>query len=197
MRKIIAIAVSTGGPKALQSIIPFLPAELDAPIIVVQHMPKGFTASLADRLNSISRIRVCEPDEGEVIENGCVYIARAGMHFNLVQKGKNTVVHYSDEPNREGVKPCANYMYESLAKCRYDKVICVVMTGMGADGTAGIRNLKDSGQKMHVITQSGETCVVNGMPGACVKAGLSDEEIALTNISEKLTQLVGVNSNGC
>lgn len=197
MRKIIAIAVSTGGPKALQSVIPFLPTELNAPILVVQHMPKGFTASLADRLDSISRVSVCEADEGQVVEEGHVYIARAGMHLNLVTKGRNTVVHYSDEPNREGVKPCANYMYESLAKCKYDEVICVVMTGMGADGTAGIRNLKDSGQKVHVITQTGDSCVVNGMPNACAKAGLSDEMVALTSISEKLTQLVGVKKDGC
>lgn len=197
MPKIIAVAVSTGGPKALQSIIPFLPAQLAAPIVVVQHMPRGFTASLADRLNSLSRVKVCEPDEGDVVENGCVYIARAGQHLNLVRKGKKVVVHYSDEPSREGVKPCANYMYESLAQCKYDEVICVVMTGMGADGTEGIRKLKESGQKAFVITQTGETCVVNGMPNACVKAGLSDEEVALTNISERLTQLVGVNDHGC
>lgn len=197
MRKIVAIAVSTGGPKALQSVIPFLPIGLDAPILVVQHMPKGFTASLADRLDSISRVHVCEADEGQVVESGCVYIARAGMHLNLVQRGRNTVVHYSDEPNREGVKPCANYMYESLIKCKYDEVICVVMTGMGADGTAGIRSLKDSGQKVHVITQTGDTCVVNGMPNSCVKAGLSDEAVALTKITEKLTQMVGVKNDGC
>lgn len=197
MPKIVAIAVSTGGPKALQSVIPFLPAELNAPIIVVQHMPKGFTASLADRLDSISRVSVSEPDEGDVIEEGHVYIARAGMHLNVVGRGRNNVIHYSDEPTREGVKPCANYMYESLASCRYDEVICVVMTGMGADGTAGIKYLKEKGQKARVITQSGETCVVNGMPNACVKAGLSDETVALTSISERLTQLVGVKNNGC
>ncbi len=137
--KVVAIASSTGGPKALQEVIPRLPLELDAPVLLVQHMPKGFTASLAERLNELSPIRVKEAQEGEEVVSGTVYVAMGGMHMNVRRVGSKCVIHYSDEPNREGVKPCANYMYESLADCRYDKIICVVMTGMGADGTEGIR----------------------------------------------------------
>ena len=142
-KKIIALACSTGGPRALQSVIPNLPADMNAPLVMVQHMPIGFTESLAARLNHLSKVKVVEASEGEVIQDGCVYIARSGQHFNLVKKGGDTVVHYTDEPTREGVKPCANYMYESLCDSDYDEVVCVVLTGMGADGMEGIAHLKE------------------------------------------------------
>jgi two-component system chemotaxis response regulator CheB len=113
--KLVAIASSTGGPKALQSVIPKLPHNLNAPVLIVQHMPKGFTATLADRLNTMSSISVKEAAEGDVLLPGNVYLAMGGLHMN-VQKNATGVysIHYTDEPSREGVKPCANYMYESL-----------------------------------------------------------------------------------
>ena len=142
--KIVAIASSTGGPKALQSVIPKLPADLDAPVLIVQHMPKGFTASFAERLNSLSEITVKEAAEGDELQKGVVYLAMGGSHMNVKKAfGGKYLIHYTDEPAREGVKPCANYMYESLADSGYDNIICTVMTGMGADGTEGIRNLKN------------------------------------------------------
>jgi len=190
--KIVAIAVSTGGPKALQSVIPLLPNNLGAPVVVVQHMPEGFTASFAERLNTISEIKVVEASEGEAIEKGCVYIAKAGAHLNLIKKGNNTVIHYSNENYREGVRPCANYMYESLADSNYNEIVSVVMTGMGADGTEGIKNLKGSGKTTYVITQDGDSCVVYGMPKACVRAGLSDVSVALSKIAQEIILRVGV-----
>lgn len=196
-KKVVAIAVSTGGPKALQSVIPFLPAELNAPVVMVQHMPEGFTSSFADRLNNMSEIKVVEGKEGEEIEDGCVYIAKAGMHLNLVKKGGKTTIHYSQEAYREGVRPCANYMYESLADSIFDEVVAVVMTGMGADGTEGIKKLKDSGRKTFVITQDNDSCVVYGMPKACTKANLSDVEVSLTQIAQEIILRVGVKSDGC
>lgn len=195
--RIVALAVSTGGPKSLQSVIPLLPKDLAAPVVLVQHMPEGFTASLASRLNSISDIKVKEGEEGETIHKGCVYIAKAGKHLKLIKNGKDTIIKYTDEAYREGVKPCANYMYESLASCDYDEVVCVVMTGMGADGTEGIKNLKKSGQKSYVITQEGDSCVVYGMPKACFNAGLSDSTVTLTQIAQEIILRVGVKQNGC
>lgn len=190
--KVVAIASSTGGPKALQSVVPRLPAELDAPVLIVQHMPKGFTASLAERLNSLSPLEVREAAEGDEVKAGTVYIAMGGMHMNVVVSaaGKQ-VIHYTDEPAREGVKPCANYMYESLADSRYDQVICVVMTGMGADGTAGIRNLK-SRKKVHVITQDQATSIVYGMPKSAVNAGISDQIVPLDHIAQEIILNAGV-----
>ena len=190
-KQIIALACSTGGPKALQSVVPKLPQEIKAPMVLVQHMPVGFTESLAARLDSISEVKVVEAKEGDVLHDGCVYIARGGMHMNLVRKGLHTVVHYSDEPTREGVKPCANYMYESLADSDYDEVVCVVLTGMGADGTEGITHLKKK-KKTFVITQDGETCVVNGMPRSVISAGLSDETVPLPLIAQEIILHVGV-----
>lgn len=190
--KIVAIASSTGGPKALQSVIPRLPAELDAPVLLVQHMPKGFTASLAERLNELSDIKVKEAAEGDELERGTVYVAMGGQHMNVrtSSAGKYTI-HYSDEPNREGVKPCANYMYESLADSRFDKIVCVVMTGMGADGTEGIRNL-EAKKTVHVISQDQPTCTVYGMPKAVVNAGLSDQVVPLDQIAQEIILSVGV-----
>ena len=190
-KRIIALACSTGGPKALQSIIPNLPEDMRAPMVLVQHMPVGFTQSLASRLDTLSKVKVVEASEGDVLMDGCVYVARSGMHMNLVKKGNATVVHYSDEPTREGVKPCANYMYESLANSDYDEVVCVVLTGMGADGTEGITHLRKK-KRTFVITQDGETCVVNGMPKSVIKAGLSDETVALPLIAQEIILHVGV-----
>ncbi len=190
--KIVAIASSTGGPKALQSVIPNLPADLDAPVLIVQHMPKGFTASFAERLNSMSDIAVKEAEEGDELQRGCVYLARGGNHMNVVKNAAGRyLIHYSDEPTREGVKPCANYMYESLADSRFDNIVCTVMTGMGADGTEGIRNLKAK-KKVHVIAQDQESCTVYGMPKSVVTAELSDQVVPLDQIAQEIILHVGV-----
>lgn len=192
--KLVAIACSTGGPKALQSVIPNLPENLDAPVVVVQHMPEGFTASLAERLNHLSKVSVKEAAEGDVLQKGWVYIARGGKHLKLVKKGTEHVITYSDEPPREGVKPCANYMYESICTTDYRKVVCVVMTGMGADGTAGIDYLTKQSTKteLFVIAQNESSCVVYGMPKAVVKAKLADEIVPLDGIAKEIITNVGV-----
>lgn len=191
-KKIVAIATSTGGPKALQTLIPLLPANLSAPILIVQHMPEGFTKALADRLDALSKVTVKEAEEGDVLENGHVFISRGGKHMNAVRTGERHRIHYTDEPLREGVKPCANYMYESLADCDYDEIVCAVLTGMGADGTAGIINLKKKKQ-VTVFAQKEETCVVYGMPRSIVLAGLVERELSLQQIAQEITKSVGVN----
>ncbi|MCR4791242.1 MAG: chemotaxis response regulator protein-glutamate methylesterase [Lachnospiraceae bacterium] len=190
--KIVAIASSTGGPKALASVIPFLPANLDAPVVLVQHMPKGFTATLAQRLNSTSKIAVCEAAEGQILEKGHVYIAAGGMHMNVVLSGGNSYrIHYTDEPQREGVKPCANYMYESLIDSKFDHIVCCVLTGMGADGTEGIKNLKAK-RKAYVISQDEATSTIYGMPKAVYTAGLSDQVVGLDKVAEEISLRIGL-----
>lgn len=195
--KIVCIAVSTGGPQSLQSVIPLLPKNLEAPVIIVQHMPEGFTSSFASRLDSLSGIEVIEANEGDVVANGKVYVAKSGAHLNLVKSGDKVKIHYSNEDYREGVRPCANYMFESLIDLDYKEVVAVVMTGMGADGTEGIKALKESGKSVYVITQDMESCVIYGMPKACVNAGLSDESVSLTKIAQQIILRVGVKSDGC
>lgn len=190
-KKIVAVASSTGGPKALQTLIPLLPSDLDAPVLIVQHMPVGFTEALAGRLDSLSPMTVKEAAEGDVLTPGQVYLARGGRHMRVVKSGARHVIHYTDEPPREGVRPCANYMYESLAECGYDQIVCAVLTGMGADGTAGIRNLKEK-KKITVFVQSEKTCAVYGMPRSVALAGLSDGEIGLEQIAQEIIKNVGV-----
>lgn len=190
-RKLVAIASSTGGPTALQRVVPRLPENLAVPVLIVQHMPKGFTQSLAERLDSMSQITVTEAKEGDVLEAGHVYIARGGMHMNVKCRGGEYVIYYSDEPTREGVKPCANYMYESLAGSDLDEIVCVVMTGMGADGTQGIKNLKAK-KKVYVIAQEESTCAVYGMPKSIVSAALSDQVVPLEQIAQEIIMNVGV-----
>ena len=189
--RIVAIASSTGGPKALQQVISRLPGSLRAAVLIVQHMPGGFTQSLADRLNSLSEMAVSEANEGDVVREGHVYVSKGGKHMNVIMKAGQPVIHYSDEPAREGVKPCANYMYESLADSMYDEIVCVVMTGMGADGTQGIVNLQKK-KKIHVISQSEETCAVYGMPKSVETAGLSDQVVPLDQIAQEIILNVGV-----
>jgi len=189
--KLVAIASSTGGPRALQEVIPYLPSELNAPVLLVQHMPKNFTASLADRLNELSPITVSEVKNGEKIEKGHVYVAQGGLHLKVEKKRDGYYAVLSDEPPREGVKPCANYMYESLSESDFDQIVCVVLTGMGADGTEGIKNL-DKKKQIHVIAQDEATCTVYGMPKAIANSGLVNEVVPLSQIAEQITKNVGV-----
>lgn len=190
-KKIVAIASSTGGPKALQELIPLLPSNLDAPVCIVQHMPAGFTAALASRLNEISPLECKEAAEGDVLEKGHLYISMGGRHMNIVHHVRGHAIRYSDEPPREGVRPCANYMFESLINSNYDEIICVVLTGMGADGTAGIKSLKES-RKIKVLAQDEESSTVYGMPKAVAKAGLTDEIMNLQSLAREIIRNVGV-----
>ncbi len=190
-RKLVAIASSTGGPKALQSVVKNLPANLDAPVLIVQHMPKGFTKSLAERLDSLSQVKVKEACEGDILEKGHVYIAAGGAHMKVFTENARNVIHYSDEPLREGVRPCANYMYESIAETDFERITCVVLTGMGCDGTQGIKNLKKK-KNIYVITQNQESSVVYGMPKSVSVNGLSNREVPLEEIAQEIIMNVGV-----
>ncbi len=190
--KLVALACSTGGPKSLQQVIPMLPGNLDAGIVLVQHMPAGFTASLAARLNEMSAINVKEAADGDVIKKGWVYIAPGGKHIRVKKKGSDYVIALSDEAPIDGLRPCANIMYESLTECNYDEITCVVLTGMGADGTNGIKALNKSHKNIYVISQDEETSVVYGMPKAIANAGLVNEVVPLNRVAEAITKNVGV-----
>ena len=190
-KKIVAIASSTGGPRALQEVIPKLPKNLAAPVLLVQHMPGGFTKSLAERLNEDSEITVEEASENVRLEKGHVYIAQGGKHMKAIKGNMFYHLELTDEPAREGVKPCANYMYESLINSDFDEVVCVVLTGMGCDGTEGIVNLSNS-KKLHVIAQDEATSTVYGMPKAVAEAGKVNEIVPLNQVADRITREVGV-----
>ncbi len=191
-QKLVALACSTGGPKALQYVIPFLPPNLDAAVLLVQHMPVGFTASLSNRLDELSRIHVKEAEDGEVLQKGTVYIARGGSQMRLIEKSKQEhSLSVKVEEARNGLKPCADIMYESLKGTSFDDITCVIMTGMGADGTKGILELEKT-NKIYVIAQDEASCTVYGMPKAIAEAGAVDEVRALKDIADAITMHVGV-----
>ena len=191
-KKIVALACSTGGPKSLQQVIPVLPKNLDSGVVVVQHMPAGFTASLAQRLNEMSEIRVKEAEHGEIIKKGVVYIAPGGQHLKIVKSGSEYKIELNREPAIEGLRPCANIMYQSLENSDFDEITCVVLTGMGADGTKGIKGLAAKKKNIHVIAQDEDSCVVYGMPKAIAQTGLVDEVVTLNHIASSITKNVGV-----
>lgn len=190
--KLVALACSTGGPKALQSIIPYLPKNLDAPMVLVQHMPAGFTKSMADRLNEVSEIAVKEAEDGDKLEKGHIYVAPGGRHMEVVKcpDGSHKIA-LNDMPAIGGLRPCANITYDSLSKSGFDEIVCVVLTGMGADGTNGILSLGHH-KPIHVISQSADTCVVYGMPKSIEEAGVVDEVVPLEKVAETITKNVGV-----
>ncbi len=190
--KLVAIACSTGGPRALQDVIPTLPRNLNAPVLLVQHMPEGFTQSLANRLNEMSQIRVKEAEDGDILQKGVVYIARGGRQMKLkrISEG-NYKIEVVQEPARNGLRPCADIMYESLISSDFEEITCVVLTGMGADGTSGIKQLKEN-KKIYVIAQDEATSTVYGMPKVVAQSGLTDEIVPLKKVSGAITQNVGV-----
>ena len=190
--KLVALACSTGGPKALQSVIPFLPKNLDAPMVLVQHMPAGFTKSMAERLNEVSPIAVKEAEDGDKLEKGQIYVAPGGKHMEVVKCADGShKISLNNMPAIGGLRPCANITYDSLSKSGFDEIVCVVLTGMGADGTNGILSLGHH-KPIHVISQSAETCIVYGMPKAIEESGVVDDVVPLEKVAETIVKNVGV-----
>ncbi len=189
--KLVALVCSTGGPRALQYVIPKLPKNLAAPVLIVQHMPVGFTASLAARMNELSEIRVKEAEEGERITNGVCYIAKGGTHLAVTTEPGVTKIKFDDTPPIVGLKPCGNIMYNSLHDVSYDEIVCVVLTGMGADGTKGIQELSKH-KPIYVIAQDEKSSTVYGMPKAIYESGLTDCVCDINKIAEEIVKKVGV-----
>lgn len=196
-RKLIVLACSTGGPQALQEVLPYLPADLDAPVILIQHMPEGFTLSLSERLNNMSEICVKEAEHLEKIESGCVYIAPGGKHLE-VKKSLTGTHHISlnDHPPIGGLRPCADKTIESVCNTDYDEITCVVLTGMGSDATKGIRALYRK-KRIYVIAQDEESSIVYGMPKVINSTGLVNEVVPLKEVAKSIIKHVGVKKDGC
>ena len=189
-RKLVVIASSTGGPKALHKVIPQLSANLDAPVVIVQHMPKGFTNALAERLNSSSEIPVSEVIDGETLEKGHVYLAKGGKHLQILQERNGKLIFQENEEDPvNGLRPCANITFRSLSKVSLDYIVCVVLTGMGADGYLGVKELKGN-QNIYTIAQERDSCVVYGMPKAAYDIGAVMHQEKLQNIAKKTYNLI-------
>lgn len=189
-KKIVAIAVSTGGPKALQSVIPKLPGNLPSPVLIVQHMPPGFTKSLADRLNQLSDIHVKEAEDSEIIKNSHVYIAPGDYHMKVRVEGDTAYIELSKDAPVGGHRPAADQLFDSIINYPTEEAVCVVLTGMGSDGTKGIEKLRNS-RPAYVIAQNEESCVVYGMPKSVSAAGLVDQTAPLGQIADIITNRIG------
>lgn len=194
-KKLVVIACSTGGPKALKDIIPKLPVELDAPVVIVQHMPAGFTKLLADRMNELSNVTVSEAKDGETLKKGHVYIAPGSKQMRVINDDVSPIFKITDEEPQNGLKPCADIMYESLLEVDYDSIVCVVLTGMGSDGRDGIEKLAKE-KETYVIAQNAATCVVYGMPKVIANAGLADKILPIDEIADTIIKNTGVLSDG-
>lgn len=188
---LVALACSTGGPKALQTVIPMLPNKIGAGMLIVQHMPEGFTKSLADRLQESSLVSVKEAGDGDMITENQLYVAKGGYQLRVREQLGESFISLEKDPPRGGLRPCADIMYESLMGSAYDKIVCVVLTGMGADATAGIKQLKQT-NNVYVIAQDEPTCTVYGMPRMVAEAGLVDEVLPLDQIAGAIVKATGV-----
>ena len=187
---LVAIASSTGGPQALHTMIPMLPAHLGVPVVLVQHMPMGFTASLAERIDSKAKVHVKEAEDGEELMPDTVYIAPGGRHLEILESHGKLTARVFDDPPVFNLRPCADVTFRSLKNISIQNILCVVMTGMGADGTEGLKFLKMY-KHLYVITQSEDTCVVYGMPKAADNAKLSNESVPLTGIAHAIAKELG------
>ncbi|MBB3867873.1 chemotaxis response regulator protein-glutamate methylesterase [Geobacillus sp. NFOSA3] len=188
-KKIVCIGTSTGGPRALQQVLTRLPENIAAPIMIVQHMPKGFTKSLAQRLDSLSQITVKEAEDGETLQNGTAYIAPGGFHLLVRESNGSLTACVEQSPPRNGHRPSVDVLFESISALTGYEKIAVIMTGMGSDGTAGLKKLKENGNTK-VIAEAQETAVVFGMPRAAIQANVVDSIVPLEQIAEMIVKYV-------
>jgi len=191
VKKIIIIGSSTGGPRALQQVIPLLPSNLQAPVLVVQHMPAGFTKSLAERLNSQSLMKVREAVDGDIIQTGTVLIAPGDFHMIVKQQKIDgelrEVIGLTKGEKVQGVRPAVNVLLESAAPIYGQNSVGVILTGMGSDGSDGIRKLKLAGGK--VIAEDESTCVVYGMPRSVIEQNMADYVLPIHKIAQSIAEI--------
>jgi two-component system chemotaxis response regulator CheB len=185
---VVVLATSTGGPPALQAILPRMPRALPCAVLVVQHMPVGFTRSLAERLNARSELPVREAEDGDLVGPGLVLIAPAGRHLKLRRRGASVKAVLDDEPKAALHRPSADVLMASAARLYGSRCLGVVLTGMGNDGTEGLRAIRQAGGR--TLAEAEETCVIYGMPKSAVEAGVVDQSVPLHAMAEAI--LAGV-----
>lgn len=186
--EIVAIGISTGGPNALSRMMPMLPADINVPIVIVQHMPPLFTQSLANSLNAKCSIAVREAKHGDILEPNVALIAPGGKQMKIAAHGdgKRRLVHITDDPPLNSCKPSADYLFFSVATHYVGRATGVIMTGMGSDGTRGLKLMRENGAG--IIAQSEETCTIFGMPKEPIESGIVDTIAPLDRIAEEIVK---------
>ncbi len=186
--EVVVIGASTGGPPALQAVLGKIPGDIPAPILIVQHMPVGFTASLADRLDRLSALTVKEAVDGEPVKPGTAYIAPAGVHLKLRRRGSSLRVRLDHLPEETLHRPSVDVLLESAAGVCGSKALAFVLTGMGRDGANGAKALKAAGGR--VFVESEETSVVFGMPKAVMDAVCVDGVVPLDAVADTMAKMI-------
>jgi two-component system chemotaxis response regulator CheB len=178
---LLVLGSSTGGPKALQDILPALPASLPVPCLIVQHMPSTFTKPFADRLDGLCQVHVKEAEQGEPLKAGTVYIAPGGLHMTYGTRTPKGCIELSSEPMSSLHRPSVDVLFMSVAELFHGQALATILTGMGADGAKGMEQLKRKGA--HTLAEAEESCVVYGMPRAAVERGCVDLVAPLPDIA--------------
>jgi two-component system, chemotaxis family, protein-glutamate methylesterase/glutaminase len=187
---VIVIGVSTGGPAALDLLLPALPAGFPLPVLIVQHMPEVFTRLFAERLNERCALRVCEAAEGDAVEPGTIHIARGNWHMEVmaaVRTGSPPTLHLHQGPLENHCRPAADVLFRSAARVYGSGVLAAVLTGMGSDGLAGCRLIRNQGGT--VLAQDQASSTVWGMPGAVAQAGLAHKVLPLTAVAPEIVRI--------
>ena len=187
---VLVIGVSTGGPAALDQLLPALPESFPLPILIVQHMPEVFTGLFASRLNERCRLRVCEAAEGQAVQTGTAYVARGNWHMEVhaaALSRKPVTVHLTQGPPENHCRPAVDVLFRSAARVYGGCVLAVVLTGMGSDGLAGCRIIRERGGS--VLAQDQATSTVWGMPGAVAQAGLAHKILPLASIASEIVRM--------
>ena len=186
---LVVLGISTGGPQALKRLIPQLPANFPVPVAMVMHMPVGYTEMYAAKLNEQSQLEVTEAAEGDEVKPGRVFLAPAGRHLTLKRDASGKVVtHLDAKPFSTLHRPSVDVLFQSAAEVYGDRVLGVVMTGMGSDGKQGAAWIKAQGGL--IFTEAESSCVVYGMPGVVVEAGLSDRSVPLEDMTRAIMEVV-------
>jgi two-component system chemotaxis response regulator CheB len=188
--EIVAIGISTGGPNALAKMLPMIPKDIGVPILIVQHMPPMFTRSLANSLAAKCAIDVREAKQGEPLVPNTALIAPGGKQMKIVAgaDGKHRIIKITDDPPENSCKPSVDYLFRSVAHHYVGRATGVIMTGMGSDGTAGLKLMKQNGAT--IIAQDEATCVVFGMPKEPAETDLADAVLPLNQIADMIVKTV-------